>query len=70
MTIYVEAYRADGSQILGNLDMQTAFTGVRDHKRTAHYKALRSGAYMVSRAVAFWRVVDDKGRVLETIKRV
>lgn len=69
MTIYVEAFRSDGSQILGNLDMQTSYIGVRDHKKTQHYKCLKTGNYRVSRAVSFWRVVDSSGRILETIKK-
>lgn len=67
MTVYVEAFRSDGSRVLGNLDGQTSFIGVRDHKRTDHYKALKAKSLSVSRAVAFWRIVDEKGRVLETI---
>lgn len=42
MRTYIEAYRADGSQILGNLDGQTS-RDVRDIKRTHLYKALVSG---------------------------
>ena len=71
MTVYFYAYRADGSQILGNLDMQTSYVGVRDYRRTMHYKALRAGNYSVSRAVAFWRIVDGarNDAVLETIRK-
>lgn len=69
MTTYIEAFRSDGSQILGNLDGQTAFVGVRDYRRTGHYKALKANALSVSRAVSFWRVVDHKGNVLETIRK-
>lgn len=39
---YVEAYRKDGSQILGNLDGQTAYRG-KDYFRTDHYKFIRDG---------------------------
>ena len=71
MGIYCFAYRADGSQILGNLDMQTSYSGVRKYRRTAHYKALKAGDYSVSRAVAFWRIVDGarNDAVIETIHK-
>jgi hypothetical protein len=51
--------------------MQTSYVGVRDYRRTMHYKALRAGNYSVSRAVAFWRIVDGarNDAVLETIRK-
>ena len=39
MRIYVEAYRADGQQILGELDAQRAWNGTA-YKRTERYKSL------------------------------
>ena len=65
MTIYVEAYREDGSQILGNLDGQFAYYG-KDYFRTAHYKALRSGEPIRHRRVHHWQVMQN-GRCIRVI---
>lgn len=64
--IYIEAYRQDGSEILGNLDGQTVIRG-RFYRRSKAYKSLRYG---IDRPrydrVSVWRVVDEYGNVLET----
>jgi hypothetical protein len=58
MITYVEAYRADGSQILGNLDGQFAYRG-KDYFRTAHYRALRDGTPIKHRRVHHWQVMRN-----------
>ena len=58
MITYVEAYRADGSQILGTLDGQLAYRG-KDYFRTDHYKALRSGEPIKYRRVHHWQVMRN-----------
>lgn len=59
MTYYIEAFRKDGSQILGNLDGQNALR-VRDYKRTRAYKQLINKlprpAY---KNVAYWLITKD-----------
>lgn len=66
MTTYIEAYRADGSQVLGNLDGQASLKA-RYYRRTDHYHKLRYGHIKVSKYVHHWHVVDVDGKVLETI---
>jgi hypothetical protein len=52
---YVEAYRSEGAQVLGNLDGQGSL-----FHRTLHYKALLSGNNRPKwPRIAFWRVVDS-----------
>jgi hypothetical protein len=62
---YIEAYYANGSPMLGNLDGQAALR-CRSYKRTKHYRFLRDGKLRSPR-VAYYKVVDGYGRVLETI---
>jgi hypothetical protein len=67
---YVEAYRSEDDQVLGNLDGQTAYSGSHFH-RTLHYKALLSGNNRPKwQRIAFWRVVDERGHVLKTIRNI
>jgi hypothetical protein len=67
---YIEAYRSEGDQVLGNLDGQTSYSGPLFH-RTLHYKALLSGDNRPKwPRIAFWRVVDDRGHLLKTIRNV
>lgn len=68
MTIYFEAFAADGKQIFGNLDGQgCVLRSVRDYRRTNHYKALKSGidspAYFRPKwaRVKHWRVCYNIG---------
>ena len=61
--VWIEAYWIDGNPMLGNGDGQGCIVA-KDYRRTAHYRAVRSGRF--SRP-AYWRVVDDNGRRLETI---
>lgn len=66
-SVYFEAYRADGSQILGNLDGQYVHCGPM-YQRTRHYRRLKNGNDRPLWArVHHWKVtVND--RVLETIE--
>ena len=69
MRVYIEAYDTDGLQILGNLDGQTAFSRVVNYRKTAHYRALKAGNLRVAHNVSHWRIVNERGDILETILR-
>lgn len=58
MITYVEAYRADNTRILGNLDGQTAYRG-KNYFRSAHYRALRNGTIKHPR-VHHWQVMFNE----------
>ena len=64
---YVEAYRADNTQILGNLDGQISWEGI-NYKRTQWYRNLRFHL-SVFKAVAYYKIVDGSGKVHEIIRR-
>ena len=69
---YIECYRADGSQILGNLDGQAVLRTV-NYKRTNAYKALSKivgNPKWMNGKVAFARVVTSSGTILETVRPV
>ena len=68
MRIYVEAYRADGRQILGELDGQRAWNGTA-YKRTEWYKSLSTFRTLDGR-VAYYRIVNDRSDVLETVRNL
>lgn len=62
---YIEAYRVDGSQVLGNLDGQACLR-VKKYQRTNHYFNLKHGIIKVMKDIHHWKVVDASGKVLET----
>lgn len=62
---YIEAYRADGSQVLGNLDGQACLR-VKKYQRTKHYFNLKHGIIKVMKDIHHWKVVDVSGNVVET----
>jgi len=65
MKYYIEAYYDDGSQILGNGDGQA-----HNYRRTLAYKNVIYAAYTGRYpSVAYWRVVTESGRVVDTIRR-
>ena len=64
--VWVEAFRADGSQILGNGDGQGAIHAAA-YRRTNYYKQLKAGT--ISKRPAYWRIVTEQGLVLGTIAR-
>jgi hypothetical protein len=69
MKLYIECFRADGSQILGNLDGQAVLHAV-NYKRTNAYKLLAKivgNPKWMNGKVAFAQVVTPGGTVLETI---
>jgi hypothetical protein len=69
MKYYIEAFYADGSQILGNLDGQTVIVAKR-YTQTLVYKNVIAAAFTGRHPkVAYWRVVTESGKVLETIRR-
>ncbi len=67
MKYYIECFRADGSQILGNLDGQ-AVIRCQNYRRTAAYKRLgsivRNPKWMGGK-VNEARIVKEDGTVLE-----
>lgn len=64
---YVEAYYADGTPILGNLDGQ-GIIYAKSYKRTLHYKELVNRKFRES--VAYHQIIcANTQRVVETIKR-
>ena len=64
MKVWVHAFYADGSQMLGNGDGQGPITTPSGrYKRTAHYERVRAGK--VSKRPAFYIIVDDNGKLLE-----
>ena len=67
MKYYVEAYYEDGSEILGNCDGQTVLR-CRNPRRTKHYRHLRD-AIAINRhpRVAYYKIVDQFGRLFETL---
>lgn len=67
MTYYVEAYYEDGSPVLGNCDGQGVIR-CRNIRRTKHYRHLRKAkAEGRHPRVAYYQIVDDHGRIFETI---
>ena len=69
-TAYIEAYYADGSPILGNMDGQ-AVISAKQYKRTNAYKRavwLLADPKRTYKRVAFYRVVTPDGRLLEEIR--
>lgn len=64
MKVWIEALRADGSQILGNGDGQGPITAA-NYRRTTHYKTAKAGR--ISKRPASYQVVQDRsGLILET----
>jgi hypothetical protein len=67
MRYYIEALDANGFSILGNLDGQAALGEVKNPKRTAAWKRLPD--LPVGKQVAWWRIVDAKGREISRKQR-
>lgn len=70
MKIYIEAYRSDGTQILGNLDGQGVLHA-KQYKRTNHYKHLHGAAlpnWPKWTRPSKWHIVTEDGTILETIR--
>lgn len=64
MRYYIEACRADGSPILGNLDGQAALGEPRYPERTAAWRYLYSPERPTWTRVYLWKLVDATGRVI------
>ena len=70
MSYYIEAFRADGTQIFGNLDGQASLRGVRYYRRTLAYRHIAgkfTGITPKYPRVRFWQVFDFGGQICETI---
>ena len=63
--VWVEAYWADGMQMLGNGDGQGSMPAY-SYKRTRYYKQLK--AHTIPTRAAYWKIVTEQGLPLETIK--
>ena len=71
MRYYVEAYRADGSQILGNCDGQASLE-CRYPERTAHVRRLRrepAERLSLRGVAARYRIVTASGAIVATIDK-
>lgn len=70
MRYYVEAYYEDGREILGNMDGQASIK-CRNIRRTKHYRHLRDVIASSNRhpKVAYYKIVDANGHILETLYR-
>lgn len=71
MRLYIDCFRADGTQILGNLDGQAALGEPKNYRRTHAYKRLRQivgNPRWMNAKVSEARVVTATGQVLEVIK--
>jgi hypothetical protein len=67
MRYYVEAYRGDGTQVLGNLDGQTSWKGSH-YKKTSWYKYLTNPNRLISyKQIHHWVVIDEQERIHERI---
>lgn len=67
---YIECFRADGSEIFGNLDGQAVLRTLH-YKRTNAYKSLKQivgNPKWMNGKVAFARVVTSSGTILETVR--
>jgi hypothetical protein len=72
MKVYIECFRADGSQILGNCDGQ-AVIRAKNYRRTLAYKHLAEvvgNPKWMGGKVAFARVVTESGQILETVNPI
>jgi hypothetical protein len=73
MKLYIECFRADGGQILGNLDGQAVLhcASTRTYKRCAAYKRLArivKNPKWMNGKVDHAKVVTEQGKVLEVVK--
>lgn len=71
MKLYVEAYDENNRQILGNTEGQTVLRA-RNYRRTKYYKGIVRGEYpdgmkRLSPRVKEWRIVTEKGQLIEII---
>jgi hypothetical protein len=66
MKLYVEAIDEAGRVRLGSMDGQTVFR-CANYRRTHHYRLLVSGAMPRRPGINRWRVVTDRGDVVEEI---
>lgn len=63
---YIEAFDAEGREVLGSLDGQAALGTVRQPRRCAAWRRIFSGrrmAYWLPTVVR-WRLVDHYGKIL------
>lgn len=68
MKYYIEAFRGDGSEILGNLDGQNVLRDIRYPERTKAVRSLRSGEDRPKwPKVKRWDVVTQSGSHVATI---
>lgn len=67
MRYYIEAYGRDGHEILGNLDGQAALGPRQRPTATAAWKRLFDRNRPTWTRVSHWKLVDEKGRVLQTL---
>jgi hypothetical protein len=69
MKLFIECFRADGSQILGNLDGQAVIHTV-NYRRTTAYKRIKQivkNSNHMGGKVHSAKIVTEQGTVLETV---
>lgn len=67
MRYYIEAYGRNGHQILGNLDGQAALGPCQFPSLTTAWKYLYSPKRPAWTHISHWKLVDEKGRLLQTL---
>lgn len=69
MRYYIEAFDAEGVQILGNLDGQRALGQMSVPTRSKAWRSVVTGALPASPRVARWDLVNDRGDVVARCAR-
>lgn len=72
MKVWIELHSEKNGQILGNLDGQGLINWAKQYKRTQYYKSLpktleKAKAFRKDDTL-FYKVVNEGGNLLETIK--
>jgi hypothetical protein len=67
MRYYIEAFDADGRQVLGNLDGQAALGRCKQPQKCKAWTDLPN--IRCSSRIRSWRLVDDNGRVIARKER-
>lgn len=60
---YIEAFDAEGAQVLGNLDGQAALGSPKQPLRCHAWKYLGTEKRPLYRKIRQWRLVTDTGRI-------
>lgn len=69
MRYYIEAYDADGHQVLGNLDGQAALGECRQPQRKGAWQRVLKGQVRASSRIRSWKLVDAAGTPIAIVTR-